>query len=59
MRLLSAGMVHGFSDHEWQWCSYTQAYPGLCPRKIHWCLGKNNVENYCQFLASAIAFMWT
>ena len=26
---------HGFSDQEWQWYSYTQAYLGLCPRKIH------------------------
>ena len=28
-----------------QWRSYTQAYLGLCPRKIHWCTGKNNVES--------------
>ena len=24
--------------------TYTRAYPGLCPRKIFWCPGKNNVE---------------
>ena len=23
-----------------QRCSYTWAYPGLCPCKIHWCPGK-------------------
>ena len=25
--------------------SYTKAYLGLCPRKIPWCMGKNNVES--------------
>ena len=27
-----------------QWLSYTQAYPGLCPRKMRLCPGKNSVE---------------
>ena len=42
-----------YGDRWWsctmiQWRNYTQAYPGLCPQKIHWCLGKNNVESQGQ-----------
>ena len=31
-------------EYAGQWRSYTRAYPGLCPHKIRWCPGKNNVE---------------
>ena len=39
-----------------QWRSYTQAYLGLCPRKIHWCTGKNNVESY--MVKDQLLSMW-
>ena len=37
--------------------TYTRAYPGLCPRKIFWCPGKNNVEAIVkhQLIACVIA----
>ena len=39
-----------------QWCSYTQAYMDLCPRKIHWCTGKNNAKVKDQLLCPQIPF---
>ena len=32
-------------ENEEQWHSYTRTYQGLCPRKIRWCPGKNNLES--------------
>ena len=41
---------------------FTRTYQGLCPRKIHWWLGKNNVYRIArvkdQLLACVISFMW-
>ena len=60
IRLTSVRLVHGCTTG--QWCSYTRAYPGLCPHKIRWCtrvkiMWKAKVD---QVLACAIAsLMWT
>ena len=38
----------GLCNTHTQCRSYTWAFPGLCPRKIRWCPGKNNVESESQ-----------